>query len=429
MRFTRLADWLRWQESLHPAAIELGLERVRKVWRRLDAVPAPIVITVGGTNGKGSCVAFLDAILRAAGYRVGRYTSPHLVRYNERVAVDGVEATDDDLIAAFQRVDEARRDTSLTYFEFGTLAAFDILSAAGLDVAVLEVGLGGRLDAVNVVDPDVSVITTVDIDHAEWLGGDREAIGTEKAGIFRRGRAAVCGIHDPPRSLLEVAAREDVSLWVAGRDYRFEVSVNEWCWRAGATVRRGLPLPGLRGPHQLRNASAAIAVLHRLAERLPVDQRSFRAGLLGARVAGRFQVMAGEPTLVLDVAHNPEAARALAENLSRLPTRGRILGVFGALADKDVGGMLLPLAAIVSQWYVGPVESLRALPGAALAARVTEVVPAGRVHTSENIVGAFERAVADAAEGDVVVAFGSFLVVGGVLERLQAVPRQGASVT
>lgn len=429
MRFTRLADWLRWQESLHPAAVALGLERVRIASARLGAVPAPIVITVGGTNGKGSCVAFLDAILRAAGYRVGCYTSPHLVRYNERITVDGAETSDDDLVAAFQRVDDARGDEQLTYFEFGTLAAFDILSRARLDAAVLEVGLGGRLDAVNVVDPDVSLITTVDIDHAEWLGEDRDAIGAEKAGIFRRGRPAVCGVDNPPASLLEAAARQSVPLWVAGRDYGFETTGNEWLWRAGPAVRRGLPLPGLRGPHQLHNAAAAIAVLQRLEDRLPVDQRALRAGLLAARVAGRFQVIRGAPTVVLDVAHNPEAARALSENLSRLPRGGRLLAVFGVLADKDVRGILQPLAEKVSHWYVAPVEGPRALMGAELAGRVRTVVTADRISMSDGIIDAFERALAAAGAEDVVLAFGSFLVVGAVLQHLDALPRQGVSST
>ena len=329
MKFTRLADWLRWQESLHPSAIDLGLERPRSVWTRLGSGRAPVVITVGGTNGKGSCVAFLEAILRHAGYRAGCYTSPHLVRYNERIAIDGEPVSDEVLMSAFQRVEETRGDTRLTYFEFGTLAALDIFARSRLDVAVLEVGLGGRLDAVNIIDADVSVITPVGVDHVEWLGTDRESVGREKAGIFRRGRPAVVADPDPPASVLNAADALDCPLWIAGRDYRFDAGPNDWTWHGPDVVRRGLPVPVMRGRHQLSNAAAAIAVLQRAAGRLPVDQRAIRTGLLNARVQGRFQVLEGKPSVVLDVAHNPDAAAVLADNLRHLPRPGRVLSVFG----------------------------------------------------------------------------------------------------
>lgn len=421
MKFARLADWLQWQEKLSPTAIDLGLERVQLVWERLGRPrPAPCVISVAGTNGKGSCVAFVDAMLRAGGYRTGVYTSPHLVRYNERVALAGQPVTDETLMAAFERVEAARGDTRLTYFEFGTLAALDIFARAGLDAAVLEVGLGGRLDAVNLIDADAMLITTIDIDHAEWLGPDRESIGREKAGILRRGRPAVFGGAVPPRSLLEVAADLDVPLWVAGQDFGHCAEHEGWRWWGGGLERRGLPWPALRGAHQLANAAASLAVLERLADRLPLDQLAVREGLLGAGVRGRFEVLPGRPRVLLDVAHNPEAAAALASNLAPFAAEGRIRAVFGALSDKDVEGIVRPLAASVEHWHLAPPQGGRALAPEVLARRVGAVVGDGRLTLHASVSAACDAALDSAAMEDTLLVFGSFVVVGEAIGHLEA---------
>jgi len=413
VKFGRLDDWLAWQESLHPSRIELGLDRVREVQRRMALAPPPVVITVGGTNGKGSCVALLDAILRHAGYRVGSYTSPHLARYNERVCVDGCAVSDEVLMTAFQHVEDARKRTPLTYFEFGTLAALSVFSEACPDVLVLEVGLGGRLDAVNILDADAALVTTVDLDHAAWLGDDRESIGREKAGIFRTGQVAVYGADDPPQSVLDAAKTLGTLLWVGGRDYRYRLTPEGWDWGSGEGVRTGLPLPRLRGGHQVQNAAAVLAVLQRLKERIPVDQRAVRAGLLSAHLAGRFDVRPGAPTLVIDVAHNPQAAHALADNLRRLPRQGRLLAVFGALADKDIEGVVRPLSGSVDHWYLGSIEGDRGLGADALVDRAAGMLDGASRFKS--VLEAFDAAVAAAAEEDVVVVFGSFMTAGAVL--------------
>ena len=426
MKFGSLDDWLAWQESLHPSGIELGLDRVREVYRRMDLAPPPVTITVGGTNGKGSCVALLDAMLRQAGYHVGSYTSPHLARYNERVCLDGRAVSDETLMTAFQRVEAARQGTLLTYFEFGTLAALAVFSEASPDVVVLEVGLGGRLDAVNILDADATLVTTVDLDHAAWLGDDRESIGREKAGIFRAGQAAVYGAGDPPQSVLDAAKMLGAPLWVSGRDYRYKLTPEGWDWESSEGARTGLPLPRMRGRHQVQNAAAVLAVLQRLKERIPVDQHAVRAGLLSADLAARVDVRPGTPTLVIDVAHNPQAAHALADNLRRLPRQGRLLAVFGALADKDVEGVVRPLSGCVDHWYLGSIEDDRGLGGDALVDRAAGLLVGATRYGS--VVEAFDVAVAAAAEQDVVLVFGSFMAAGAVLrDRLGAINDGGSN--
>ena len=424
MKFGHLHDWLTWQESLHPSKIELGLDRVREVYLRMGLALPAVVITVGGTNGKGSCVALLDAILRHAGYRVGSYTSPHLARYNERVCVDGRAVSDEALMTAFQQVEDARQGTLLTYFEFGTLAALAVFSATSPDVLVLEVGLGGRLDAVNILDADATLVTTVDLDHAAWLGDDRESIGREKAGIFRTGQVAVYGADDPPQSVLDAAKTLGALLWVSGRDYRYRLTPEGWDWESSEGARTGLPLPRLRGGHQVQNAAAVLAVLQRLKDRVPVDQRAVRAGLLSAHLAGRFDVRPGAPTLVLDVAHNPQAAHALADNLRRLPRQGRLLAVFGALADKDVEAVVRPLSGCVEHWYLGSIAGDRGLGADALVDRAAGMLDGATRFGS--VLEAFDAAVAAAAGKDIVVVFGSFMTAGAVLrDRLGGIDDAG----
>ncbi|MGH8746421.1 MAG: bifunctional tetrahydrofolate synthase/dihydrofolate synthase, partial [Burkholderiales bacterium] len=312
-----LAEWLQYVERQHPQPIALGLERVSLVLARLSVRMECPVFTVGGTNGKGSTCAMLEAILRAAGFRTGLYTSPHLMHYNERVRIDGREAEDAALCEAFAAVEAARSDVPLTYFEFGTLAAMWLFGRTSLEAVVLEVGLGGRLDAVNVLDADCAVLTSIGIDHVEFLGATRESIGREKAGIFRRGRAAVVADPAPPQSVLEVARAADARLFLLGRDFGYAPQDGQWRYWGPFGTRAGLAHPALRGALQLRNAAAAMCALDSLRERLPVGMQHVRQGLAQVTLAGRFQVLAGRPQVILDVAHNPQAAQELARNLAR----------------------------------------------------------------------------------------------------------------
>ncbi|HEY6941354.1 bifunctional tetrahydrofolate synthase/dihydrofolate synthase [Dokdonella sp.] len=424
-----LADWLDYQQRLHPRAIELGLDRVREVWRRLGApAPAPLVVVVGGTNGKGSTVAFLEAMLAADGRRVGAYTSPHLQRYNERVRVAGEEVDDRLLVDAFARIEAARLATAgpadpamaieLTYFEFGTLAALWIFAHAELDVAVLEVGLGGRLDAVNIIDADASIVTTVDLDHQDWLGNDRDSIGREKAGIFRAGRPAIVAESDPPAALLDAAQRIGADLRRAGRDYAWETAAGsmQWRWR-GDGADLVLPKPGLVAPCQHANAAGAIAVLRALRTRLRWNPAAIARGVADARVGARLQRFDGDPEFVVDVAHNPQAARVLGDWLGREPARGRTLAVFGALADKDVRGIVAAVAARVDRWYPAGLDrdSPRGLDAETLARLVGEIAGSRVAAASPDVGTALAAARADARPGDRVLAFGSFFVAAAAL--------------
>ncbi len=415
MRFSSLDEWLAWQETLHPAEIELGLERPGTVLSRMGRQRAPFpVITVAGTNGKGSSVAMLEAILRAAGYRVGTYTSPHLLRYTERIRIDGREIDESELCRAFEAVDQARGTISLTYFEFGTLAAFELFSRSALDVAVLEVGMGGRLDAVNAWDPDVALVTAVGVDHTAWLGSDREAIGREKAGIFRSGKPAVCSDPQPPSSILDLARKEAVPLHRPGEDYHFEAQDGNWWWKGPERQRSALPWPAMRGAAQLQNAAGVLMALDCMAERLPVDQSAVREGLLSARVRGRFEVIPGEVTEILDVAHNPQAAAELAQNLTRLPAQGRTLAVFALLADKDVAGIVQPLSAHIDHWFVAGLGGSR--PSVAEeTARQLEEVGIHSVECGPTIPSLLAEARRRADPGDRIVIFGSFYTVAEAL--------------
>ncbi|MFI4887507.1 MAG: bifunctional tetrahydrofolate synthase/dihydrofolate synthase, partial [Burkholderiales bacterium] len=361
-----LADWLAYLETLHPKSIAMGLDRIATVAVRMAIRIDCPVITVAGTNGKGSTCAMLETIYRCAGFRTGLYASPHLTRFNERVRIAGDEASDVALVAAFEKVEGARNPveadaaaTPLTYFEFSTLAALLLFSEARLDVLVLEVGLGGRLDAVNLIDADVAVVTTIDIDHVDYLGTTREAIGREKAGIFRSGTRAVCGDPDPPRSLLDHAAAIGAPLWRIGRDYRYLAEGTQWRYEGPGGGRYGLPFPALRGAHQLGNAATVLATLDALRERLPVSGGAVRDGLVRVELPGRFQVLPGRPTIILDVAHNPQAARVLSDALSTMGFFPRTLAVFGMLADKDIDGVVQALAPRIEAWYIAPLPGPR----------------------------------------------------------------------
>lgn len=416
-----LADWLERIQRQHPKSIELGLERVRAVAARMNLKrPGKRVITVAGTNGKGSTVAFVEAIARAAGRRVGAYTSPHLVRYNERIRIDGVEADDAALVAGFEQVEAARGDTPLTYFEYGTLAALWLFAQARLDLAVLEVGLGGRLDAVNLVDPDVAVITSVDLDHQDWLGPDRESIGREKAGILRPGKPLVLAETDPPSSVLVEAYTKGAFAIRAGCDYLIERHAEHWVWREPG-CRLELPYPRLDAPAQLSNASAAIAALRAAGGRIP--RAAFAGGVAAAQVAGRLQRFERDGVeIVVDIAHNPQAARQLAEWLALRPASGRTFAVFGALADKDAAGLAAPLAGHVDAWWLAGLANAgeRGQSGETLAGRIAAVLPAGRLNVSATVEAALAAARGQARSGDRVLVFGSFHTAGAALAALQA---------
>lgn len=421
MRFARLADWLSWQETLHPQAIDLGLERLQRTlarlgWRR----PACPVITVGGTNGKGSCVALLCHILRSADYRVGTFTSPHLIRYNERIAIDGREISDASLIAAFERIDAARGDETLTFFEFNTLAALLVMETANLDAIVLEVGLGGRLDAVNVVDADVALVTSIALDHCDWLGPDVETIGAEKAGIFRSERPAVFGSRAMPESIRRRAQALDSDLLQLGVDFGFERSADRWAWWSarGATRIENLPFPGLFGNAQFDNAAAVLQVLDSLSARLPVSRSALESGLRAVRLAGRFQVVSEHPQWILDVAHNPAAAATLAGQLRLEGKRRRTLAVCGILGDKDIEAIAAELRGSFDEWIVAGLSGARAVAPDELAARLRNE-GAEVVATAASVAAACEIARGRATAEDRIVVFGSFLTVGPALEWLQ----------
>jgi dihydrofolate synthase/folylpolyglutamate synthase len=411
-RFASLAQWLRWQETLHPQAIDLGLERVRTVAQRLALDKPPFtVITVGGTNGKGSCTAFLDAILRASGYAVGAYTSPHLLRYNERIRVNGITIEDDRLCQAFARVDAARNDISLTYFEFGTLAALDIFCSQHIEVAVLEVGLGGRLDAVNLLDADAAVVTSVDIDHSEWLGPDRESIGYEKAGIFRRNRAAICADPMPPTSLLSQARTLGARLYQVNSDYGFRRNTENWSWWYGNNRLQPLPLPSLSGDHQLGNAAAALMALTVLQTSLPVDAAAVCQGLTKAYLPGRFQIIPGPVEWILDVAHNAHGANALAHTLAARPCGGITRAVLGMLEDKDTANVARMLDSAVHCWYTATLQGARGQSGKQLATTLKTVAVKGVITPFSSVTDACRAARQEAAAGDRILICGSFHTV------------------
>jgi len=422
--------WLDLLEARPGATVRLGLERVAAARAALgpDSGSDTIVITVGGTNGKGSTCAMLEAVLRAEGYSVGCYTSPHLLSYNERVRIDGAEAADEALLAGFASVETARGDIPLTYFEHGTLAAWQVFRAARPDVVILEVGLGGRLDAVNVFEPDCAIVSSVAMDHMDYLGDSREKIGFEKAGIFRAGRPAICGDPQPSASLVAHAAEIGAQLWISGRDFGFGGDRQQWgYWRYeappahGALIRRGgLAYPALRGASQLLNAAAALTALDTLRVRLPVSMQAIRQGLMLAELPGRFQVLPGKPTVVLDVAHNPQAAGVLAENLFNMGFYPETWAVFGMLADKDVEGVVALLKGRVDHWLPCSLPGPRGIPAAALAERMRAAGAEG-----ESIVGrfaspaaAFVEARMRAAPGDRIIIFGSFLTVADVLREI-----------
>jgi dihydrofolate synthase/folylpolyglutamate synthase len=426
-----LDGWLAHIERVHPQTIAMGLDRVRAVKDAMALVPAletleskVPVITVGGTNGKGSACMMLEAILQQAGYRVGCYTSPHLLRYNERVRIARVDASDAQLVGAFAAVEAARLQTgvALTYFEFGTLAAMQLFIDAHVDVMILEVGLGGRLDAVNVFEPDCAMVMSVALDHMDYLGDTREKIGFEKAGIFRAGKPAICADNDPPQSLIDHVATIGARLMVRGVDFDAKASLNpanQWSYQGPGGARHSLPWPALRGAYQLGNAAACIAALDTLRDRCPVTMNDIRSGLLTAENPGRFQVLPGQPLVILDVAHNPHAAQALADSLKSLPRKGQVLAVFSMLSDKDIDGVIAILKSHIGHWYAASIDasgprgnSAETIKQKLAAAGITQVTACASVAAA--VAAAREAATVD----DKILIFGSFYTVSEAMQAM-----------
>ena len=434
---TTLPEWLAHAERLHPVTIDMGLERVQRVAQRMGLALTCPVITVAGTNGKGSTCAMLEAVYTQSGYRTGVYTSPHLVHFEERCRIAGEPVATDDLLPAFAEVEQARKgqggdeEISLSYFEFTTLAILRTLSRAGLDVAILEVGLGGRLDAVNIIDTDCAVITCIALDHMALLGNDREAIGFEKAGIMRTGRPVVVSDPVPPQSVLDRALEIGADLWRIGKDFHFAGDQQQWGWAMhpshGGRRYAGLAYPALRGANQLVNASGVLGAVEALRSKLPVTAQAVRNGLALVELPGRFQIVPGTPTLVLDVAHNPHSVAALTENLDAMGFYPTTHAVFGAMADKDLGAMIERIAPLIDRWHLTDLP----LPRASTAVALAETLKNHPATAKSTVAGchaspmdALRSAVSQADPADRIVVFGSFFTVGGVLQ--DGVPRLSA---
>lgn len=423
MRFSTLEGWLNWQESLNPKTIELGLARVNQVWQRL-APPdysESTVISIAGTNGKGSTVALLEAIFRAAGYSTGSYTSPHLLRYNERIRLDAVPLSDEKIMAAFEAIDQARGKLPLTYFEFGTLAALTIFAHEKPDVVLLEVGLGGRLDAVNIIDADLAMITSIALDHQEWLGDDRESIGREKAGIFRQGRPAVFSGGDMPASIAEQAKQLQTPLHINGREFHYETGAENWRWYGPLRGLNALPYPHLPGQHQLDNASGVIMALELLRKKLPLDDRAVAQGLETVRLSGRQQTVERQGVQwMLDVAHNPHAVTALKYQLQAHPVSGRTLAVLGMLGGKDASAVLERMQKHIDQWHFATIENARGMTAEKLAAIAQTLLSVPTFETHGTLAQALKTVAEEAGVGDRVVVFGSFFTVAEALRYLNS---------
>ena len=425
------SEWLAYIEALHPKAIAMGLDRVNSVLEKLQLKPSFPIITIAGTNGKGSACAMLSQIYVQAGYRVGTYTSPHIHRYNERVCVNLQAISDDDLCAAFAAVEAARcsvnnSDIALTYFEMGTLAAMWHFCKQKLDVCILEVGLGGRLDAVNAFEPTCSIVTTVDLDHMEYLGDTREKIGYEKAGVFRANKLAICGDEHPPQSLLDYAAKIRADLALIGRDFKVKKTKDGWQYAAGDT-KLALPLPNLTGDFQLNNAACVLhAVLH-LNNILPIGtcehandalQANIHAAFRAVHLIGRFQQLKTNPTVIADVAHNPHAAESLAHNLASTPCAGKTLAVFGMLADKDIAGVIMATEAEIDSWYLADIHTARGAKAQDLQQYLQKANNRKPAKLFANVAAALAAACLDTNKNDRIIVFGSFYTVADAIANI-----------
>jgi dihydrofolate synthase/folylpolyglutamate synthase len=415
VRFSSLDQWLDWQAGLHPKSVDLGLERVSEVWSHLTSHHEAFVITVSGTNGKGSSVAMLEAILINAGYHVGCFTSPHLIRYNERIKIDGKEASDEAICEAFGFIDQCRENISLTYFEFGTLAALHLFEKAGVEVMILEVGLGGRLDAVNIIDANAALITAIGIDHQDWLGNDREMIGREKAGILRKDQLAVFSGNDMPQSIRTESEKLGARLLVSGEDYQLKSDGQQWSLISEFGSRHALPIPAMRGKHQLQNAAGVIAMLLASREQLPVKAEALKSGLLQAQVMGRFQILPKTHPVIVDVAHNPQSMHSLSENLEKFVIRGKLLGIVGMLKDKDSLESLKNLVPQVDQWFLVTTRGERGLSADLLAKNIHLIDPDAECLLFNTVSEAYNSVLQYAREDDSILVTGSFHITGDFL--------------
>lgn len=428
VHFDTLNGWLNWQEQSHPLTIDLGLDRVNKVYKALNpGGEKPLTITVAGTNGKGSCIAYLEAIYREQGYRVGAYTSPHILKYNERVKIDGIPVSDAKICQAFERIEQVRDDTSLSYFEFGTLAALDIFSKANLDIQLLEVGLGGRLDAVNIIEPDIAIISSIGIDHVAWLGETREAIGYEKAGIFRPSIPAIVGDPSPPNSLLQVAQEKNARFYMIGNDFGYVKQASGWQWHSKTACLDNLPEPALKGEHQFRNASSVIMATMQLAEKLPVSGQAIRNGLSTVQLPGRFQLLEADIPVLLDVGHNPEAVKTLVEYLTQHFPDKRIHAIFSMMRDKDIAEVLRIMNPIVYDWFFAPLGNVRAASETLMREIFSQQAMNNVSFGYSGFVDAFNSAKKLANDSDLLLVFGSFFLVSDCLAEFQIGGRKNGS--
>jgi dihydrofolate synthase/folylpolyglutamate synthase len=415
-RFKTLQTWLDWQEQFHPRPIRLGLERVSQVFKRLYPHYAkPFTIIVGGTNGKGSCVAFLEAIYKAQGYKVGTYTSPHIIRYHERIKINGSPVDDEQICHAFTRIEAVRKNVSLSYFEFGTLAALDIFSRQKVDIQLLEVGLGGRLDAVNIIDADLSLITSLSIDHVDLLGGTRNAIGTEKAGIFRTNIPAVIGDLNPPLSIFQVAKKIKTPLLCLNEAFFYQKKSHYWLWRSEQKTYSNLPYPALTGKHQFNNAATVLMAITQLQPLLPVQRLSIERGLKQVNLQGRFQLINTSPPLLLDVGHNPQAVQMLADYLSSRFKTQKIYAVFSIMADKDISGILDVMKTQVDHWFISPLKTPRVMKNSVLQKNFAQKNMANVCFGFQTFKDTFHAAKETAQKDDLILIFGSFFLVSEYL--------------
>jgi dihydrofolate synthase/folylpolyglutamate synthase len=414
-----LDEWLNWQSSLHPREIELGLTRCRTVAQRLDLLPLPFPsINISGTNGKGSSVILLDSILSAANYRVGRFTSPHLLRYNERICITGVEASNKQICTAFECIEAVRKEISLTYFEFSTLAALLIFQQQQVDLAILEVGLGGRLDSVNIVDSDIALVTAIDIDHIDWLGDNREAIGFEKAGIFRTQHPAVCSDNNPPNSLIKYAEKLQTPLYYLGQDFNYikkQPDDKTWIWQS-KTVSYELPLPSLKGDYQLQNAAGVLKVLELLNKTIPIPKSAIYQGLVNAKLIGRFQILSGKVTQILDVAHNPLGATVLKKLLCQSNFQGKTHALVGMLKDKDIATVFEIMKTIITSWHIAELNVPRSASLECLIQHLNNISINDNINTYPSITEAHKYLLNSVSKEDRIIVFGSFHTVQEVLQ-------------
>ena len=411
-----LTDWLGYIESIHPSTIDLTLERTRIVIERLNLDVSFPILTIGGTNGKGSTCSILESIYREAGYKVACYTSPHFLNFNERIKIQALAVSDEVICEAFSRIESAREGVTLTYFEYGTIAAMIIFSEAHVDVAILEVGLGGRLDAVNVFDADCAIVTTVDLDHMDYLGHTREAIGFEKAGIYRTEKTAICGDFDPPQSLIKHAELIHADLKIIGKDFGYEAHHDSFDFLIDSTFVMNLPLPKLQGDFQLANATNALMAVKAMEDKLPLTEISIQKGITLTLLPGRFQEVKKMPSLILDVAHNPQAARSLSHNLKTHVVLGKTIAVFSILKDKDIFGVINELNLDIDDWFIAEIQNERAASIENISNTIQKINLSAHIEAFKNIQEAYQFASKEVRRNDRIIVFGSFFTVADIMK-------------